>query len=125
MHMFDKLLTFAVAIALFLLGGGVYNRYFYHDSPHRLGGASSHVAGAQKYRDYSCHTCHGDDGRSPGSPAYPAVSGQSAQYTAAQIKDIRDGRRRNGLSGSMMLQILRVSDEDADQIAMYLSSLPR
>lgn len=68
-----------------------------------------------------CSECHGADGVS--SVSYiPNIGGQKAEYLATQLKDFRDGLR----SGSAMpLVVRRMTADDINALADYISSLDR
>jgi len=78
--------------------------------------------GADLYRTKICHTCHGEDGTHPVTEDFPVIAGQPVRYLVRQMKDIRDGRRRNGLSESMQAAMSTVTDEELELIAVWLSS---
>ena len=75
------------------------------------------------YLQKGCLSCHGADGKTPISPIYPKISGQNAVYLENQLKDIKDGKRNNGLSFSMKPFLTRLSDEDIKALADYLSKV--
>ncbi len=77
--------------------------------------------GAELYKTKLCNTCHGDAGKAPIMPVYPKLAGQNADYAAQQIKDIRDGKRANGLSAAMKPMAAQVNDDEVKAIADYLS----
>ena len=76
---------------------------------------------AALFRSLGCVACHGSDGSHPVSDDYPVIAGQNAPYLLRQIKDIRDGRRANGLSETMRKVIAEARDEDLAVIADWLS----
>jgi cytochrome c len=78
--------------------------------------------GADLYEDRICHTCHGKDGAHPVTADYPVLAGQPEKYLIRQMKDIRDGRRNNGLSASMRAAVANVTDEEFEKIAAWLAS---
>jgi cytochrome c553 len=78
--------------------------------------------GAVLYQERICHTCHGEDGTHPVTPDYPVIAGQPVKYLVRQMKDIRDGRRTNGLSATMREAVQGVSDEELEKIAAWLAS---
>ena len=78
--------------------------------------------GADLYKAKICHTCHGEDGTHPVTEDYPVIAGQPVKYLVAQMKDIRDGRRTNGLSASMQAVVANVTDEELGTIAEWLAS---
>ena len=86
------------------------------------GGGVSADQGALLYKEKICHTCHGEDGTHPVTQDYPVVAGQPVKYLVRQMKDIRDGRRTNGLSEAMRAAVANVSDEEFMVIAEWLAS---
>jgi cytochrome c len=78
--------------------------------------------GADLYKEKICHTCHGEDGTHPVTEEIPVVAGQPVKYLVQQMKDIRDGRRNNGLSASMRASVSTVTDEELKIIAEWLAS---
>ena len=78
--------------------------------------------GAELYKEKTCHTCHGEDGTHPITRDYPVLAGQPVDYLVRQMKDIRDGRRTNGLSESMRAVVTGVTDEEFQDIAEWLAS---
>ncbi len=86
-----------------------------------LGLAGNAVAadGGELYKSKLCGTCHGMDANSPIMPSYPKLGGQNAAYAAAQIKDIRDGKRTNGLTAAMKPMVAALTDEEIDAIAEW------
>ncbi|MGA7980368.1 MAG: cytochrome c [Chromatiaceae bacterium] len=79
--------------------------------------------GAALYKEKVCNTCHGDDGNTPILPVYPKLSGQNAPYLLEQMKDIRDGKRTNGLSAAMKAVVGSVTDDQFQAIADWLATL--
>ncbi|MEH6651116.1 MAG: c-type cytochrome [Motiliproteus sp.] len=77
--------------------------------------------GEQLYNKYHCVICHGALGGRPVEPTYPRLSGQNKIYLQNQIKDIRDGKRENGLSHLMRPLVKNISDSEAGIIAYFLS----
>lgn len=81
-------------------------------------------AGEKLYRKYQCQVCHGKEGKKP-KKAHPYIAGQKRSYIINQIKDIREKIRTNGLSKTMVPFSKRVSDEDIEILADYLSRIDR
>ena len=77
--------------------------------------------GEQLYQAKGCATCHGAAGISP-APIWPNIAGQHKQYLVAQMKDIKSGKRNNGMSITMQGIIAAVSDEEIEKIAGWLAS---
>ena len=66
----------------------------------------------------SCAHCHGTDGNSTSS-AYPSLAGQTRDYLYRQMKDFKEGRRKNSM---MSPSIVVLSDEDMQELAEYFSA---
>jgi cytochrome c len=78
--------------------------------------------GAALYKTKICHSCHGETPNKPILPVYPKLAGQNAPYLVQQMKDIRDGKRNNGLSVAMKAVVGSVTDEEFQAIADWLST---
>jgi cytochrome c len=78
--------------------------------------------GAELYKAKICHSCHGETPNKPILPVYPKLAGQNAPYLLQQMKDIRDGKRNNGLSIAMKGVVGSVTDEEFQTIADWLST---
>lgn len=69
-----------------------------------------------------CGACHGLDGNAPdGAPegqAYPDLAGQTARYLYLQLKDFKEGRRKNPLMSPMAANL---SKQDMYDLAEYFS----
>lgn len=74
------------------------------------------------YKSKACQTCHGADGNTPLLPTYPKLAGQNPEYLIQQIKDIRDGKRTNGLSAAMKPLVGNLRDSEIKAISEWLSS---
>jgi len=66
----------------------------------------------------SCAHCHGTDGNSTSS-AYPSLAGQTRDYLYRQMKDFKEGRRKNAM---MSPSIGVLSDQDMQDLAEYFSA---
>jgi len=80
------------------------------------------LEGEALFTQYHCLGCHGPGGSDPIAPNYPKLTGLSKKYLSGQIKDIRDGRRINGLSAVMRGGIVAITDEEIEAIAEYLAN---
>lgn len=78
--------------------------------------------GEALYKAKICHTCHGERPSEPVLPVYPKLSGQNSEYLLQQMKDIRDGKRTNGLSAAMRAVVGSVTDEEFQILANWLST---
>lgn len=86
--------------------------------------------GEQLYRvgDYTkhippCIACHGPKGEGNAQAGFPVLSGQNAAYTLAQLHAFKNGKRTNDLNHIMHDMSRRMSDEDMEAVAYYISGL--
>ncbi|WDE02887.1 cytochrome c [Thalassomonas viridans] len=79
--------------------------------------------GKALYTQKLCATCHGAEGKAPIAPMYPKLNGQNATYLLNQMKDIKSGKRNNGMSMTMKPMMAAVSESDMTAIADYLASV--
>lgn len=86
-------------------------------------GASALSAYAQgdpntgKQKAAVCAACHGPDGSST-VPLYPILAGQTARYLYLQLRDFKEGRRKDPLMSPMAANL---SKEDMLDLAAYFS----
>ncbi len=90
-----------------------------------LSGAAVAADGATLYKERTCVACHGVDANTPVMPSYPKLGGQNEQYALNQMKDIKSGKRSNGLTVAMKGVMHLVTDEELAVIAKWLSELPK
>jgi cytochrome c553 len=69
-----------------------------------------------------CAECHNLDGISI-MARFPKLAGQSAAYIAKQVRDIRDGHRRND-GGQMAATAGEIDDQGLEESAAYFAGLP-
>jgi len=70
----------------------------------------------------ACSACHSPDGAGI-PPVYPRVSGQHSEYTTAQLRAFRSGGRNNDPNSMMRMVASRLSDEEIQALAEYISGL--
>ena len=75
-------------------------------------------AAAGKAKSATCTACHGADGNSA-NPMWPKLAGQHEAYLAKQIKDFRDGNRKDPMMSAMAAAL---SDADIANLAAYFAS---
>ncbi len=71
--------------------------------------------------DQLCSSCHGVDGKSE-IELNPKLNGQFASYLIAQFNDIKNQERNNNLS-LIMLPYTGISDEELENISVFLESV--
>lgn len=88
------------------------------------------VLGQQIYRGgiideeiSACSACHSPRGLGNDAAGFPALSGQQVDYTVKQLKAYRSGERNNGLAFIMNGIAKRMTDEEIQQVAKYVSAL--
>lgn len=80
--------------------------------------------GKVAYTQGGCQTCHGVNGLKP-IATYPLVAGQKREYIVLQMTELRDGVRTNGKSKLMLPFAKKLSNEQIELIATYLSQIER
>jgi len=76
---------------------------------------------AGKIKAYTCTGCHGIVGYNNTYPTYhvPRIGGQNTEYVVIALKAFRSGERTHN---NMNLQAEALSDQDIEDIAVYLSA---
>jgi cytochrome c553 len=85
---------------------------------------SAHAQGnpeAGKKKAEPCAACHGPDGNSP-IPQNPILAGQTPRYLYLQLKDFKEGRRKDPLMSPMAANLSR--DDMLDLAAYYSQQKP-
>lgn len=78
------------------------------------------AAGAKK-AETVCAACHGPAGNSK-VPTYPILAGQTFRYLSLQLRDFKEGRRKDPV---MSPQAANLSNEDIRDLAEYFSQQKR
>lgn len=79
------------------------------------GNLTSHVT--------ACASCHSPTGMGNPASKYPRVSGQHAAYIVKQLKDFKSQARNNDDSSMMRSIAKRMTDEEMEAVAEYMSGL--
>jgi len=87
-----------------------------------MGAANVSADGAALFTAKMCSTCHGAGGKAPIMPTYPKLAGQNDGYCQEQVKDIRDGKRTNGMAMVMKPLVAAVSDAEVAELCAYVAS---
>jgi cytochrome c553 len=80
--------------------------------------ALADAAAAKEKATTVCAACHGADGNST-NPLWPRLAGQNARYLYLQLKDFKEGRRKDPLMSPMAANLSR---EDMLDLADYFAS---
>jgi cytochrome c len=80
--------------------------------------------GGNLYTDKMCYTCHGANAKTPLAPGYPKLAGQDEIYLINQIKAIKDKKRTNDLSFTMVTFTTTLTDENIADIAAWIAAQP-
>ncbi len=78
--------------------------------------------GEAVYSELGCVTCHGKVGEGKGN-LFPRIGGQHLDYLAKTLRDFRSGERTSDRSGMMAPLAKKMTDEQIDAVAEYLSGL--
>lgn len=84
------------------------------------------VDGAAIYKNPAkggCSACHGADAKTPIMNTYPKLAGQNEAYILQQLKDIKSGKRNNGMTAAMKGIMHMVNEEEMKALAKYISGL--
>ncbi len=68
----------------------------------------------------ACVACHGDEGRATPDGFLPRIAGKPAGYLHEQLRNFREGRRRNAAMSRLLAPL---SDAYLQEIAAYFASL--
>jgi len=80
--------------------------------------ALADAAAAKEKATTVCAACHGADGNST-NPLWPRLAGQTARYLYLQLKDFKDGRRKDPLMSPMAANLSR---QDMLDLADYFAA---
>lgn len=83
-------------------------------------GAAAAVRNTMAQRMQACVMCHGQEGRATNTGYFPRIAGKSEGYLFNQLKNFREGRRRNQ---AMRHLTQHMSDDFLRDIARYFSAL--
>ena len=88
--------------------------------------AADVAAGEALAKKFNCASCHGADYNKPIDPSYPKLAGQHRDYLALAMTAYKRGADgANGRNNAIMAaQVKPLSQNDIDNIAAYLESLP-
>ena len=78
------------------------------------------AAGADLFKAKGCAGCHGPTAM---GAVGPQLAGKEEAFIVEQFKMIRDGQRTTGKAPMMAGAVKKVTDEEAAEIAKYLSGL--
>ena len=73
---------------------------------------------AGKQKAAVCAACHGVDGNSP-TAQYPVLAGQTNRYLYLQLKDFKEGRRKDPLMSPMAVNLSR---QDMYDLSAYFAA---
>lgn len=71
----------------------------------------------------ACIACHGPRGEGNYAANFPALSGQNAGYIVEQLHAFRTGVRKGGVNDMMAHVVERISEEEVQAVASYISGL--
>ena len=83
-------------------------------------GTTAAVRNTMAQRMQACVMCHGQEGRATNTGYFPRIAGKPEGYLFNQLKNFREGRRRNQAMGHLTQHM---SDDFLRDIARYFSAL--
>jgi cytochrome c553 len=83
-------------------------------------GATAAVRNTMTQRMQACVMCHGKEGRAANAGYFPRIAGKPEGYLFNQLKNFREGRRRNQAMNHLSKYM---SDDYLRDIARYFSAL--
>lgn len=86
-------------------------------------GEKLYLGGNQEKGLTACIACHGPTGAGNPAANFPLVSGQHTEYLVKALKDFRDGKRSNDMNGMMRDIAGKMSDQEIQAVASYISGL--
>lgn len=85
-------------------------------------GPGTNLARGKELYVNDCQACHGENGEGNEKKFYPVLAGQHYRYMLRQLRDIRDGKRRN--ANPKMVRIVQgYTEADAEAVVDYMSTL--
>ena len=86
-------------------------------------GRRIYMGGSHERGIPACAACHSPTGSGTPAAAFPALSGQSSQYVAKALRDYRFKRRTGGENQIMATISARLTEQEVDAVASYVSGL--
>lgn len=86
-------------------------------------GEALYRGGDKKAGIPACSACHGPNGAGMAAAKFPRLSGQHPDYTVLQLKAFKKGERNNDMNAMMRDIASRMSDEQMQAVADYVSGL--
>ena len=80
-------------------------------------------AGNEELSVAACSACHSPTGQGNAPAGFPALSGQHPDYTLMQLRSFRSGQRSNDSSAMMRTVVERLTDQELEALASYVSGL--
>lgn len=87
-----------------------------------VGPEDTFARGEKVYED-NCSVCHDDGAEGFDDFFFPKIQGQHYGYTLRELKKMKEGERKNVYHG-MLRRIQKLSMEDLEAVANYVSRLP-
>ncbi len=86
-------------------------------------GETLYRAGIKELSIAACSACHSPTGNGNTPAGFPSLSGQHPEYTLLQLKAFRSGERQNDQAGMMRTVVERLTDQELEALASYVSGL--
>ncbi len=86
--------------------------------------SADQITAAKKLYKKKCRACHGKGALKP-LKNYPVIAGQNKAYIIAQVNDVKNKIRKNGKIKSMYPMVKKLTDDQIELLASYLSQIDR
>ena len=82
--------------------------------------AGDAAVGEQQFKEKNCFVCHGPGGK--GMASYPKLAGKDVDYLVDRLNTYRSGTKVGPNSDLMIMNAKPLTDEEIDNLAVYLNS---
>ncbi|TLU65847.1 cytochrome c4 [Thalassotalea litorea] len=86
-------------------------------------GETLYMSGDAQRGITACVACHGVNGQGMALAGFPVIGQQHVDYLKIQLGKFRDGSRGNDMNSMMRNIAAKLTDEDMEAVAQYMSSL--
>ena len=83
--------------------------------------AAAQIDGEALYTKYGCYGCHGSNAE--GMSNFPKLAGKPQNYLIKKLKGYKAGTIHSNRAGTMQPFAQKLSDEEIEAIAAYLSKI--
>lgn len=86
-------------------------------------GESIYRGGITVTRVAACMGCHAPSGKGNGPAGWPSLRGQHPEYLVTQLRLFKEGARENDTGKMMRNVVVRMSEQEMQEVAAYLAGI--